>query len=757
MGLCLSKKQQRRQEEQPRNAAKKSGTGKEAAPLAPEAKRAPTTAKPAPSRKATAPRAEEPAADKRTVFVVKAAAAAAAAEVASGGDSDGVKRAPPAPAAPVEEAAKPAVVSRVPVRTSSCTKEEVDAILIQCGRLSRSSSASGKAAASGESGAGHRRYSGSKRSYDFDRERRAGGVDDECDWDRLGGGGAASRPSPRRRTPDRKRSASHESRSGAGSGSRRVSRSPGRRGEGAPAAASSVGVERFARQPGKLVSVPAREKGRAPSPVKAAPAGKRYASPTLRSNSPARAAAVANENAGVQPTHGPSLSRSSSRKADHSPYRRNPMSELDENALANIHHTTNTGKPQNQKKPIESVAAVSQRLGERSQITKDKQETAEEAVASDTKAPSARMNATHTVSIVADSVVNNTRAGPGCRSSRRSSRDFDHSGSSFAFMEDAVAPDTRAPSSKINATHSVNIVAESVASTKAGPVGRSSRRSSRDFDHAFLNEAMASETKAPSSRMNATHTVSIVSESVASQKAGPAGRSSRRSSRDFDHNGNSYASLLLEDIQSYHQQNASDTAAAAPAFSLPACVSKACSILEAVADLNSSPSENRSFDLDRSADDKGSANMSCYSAGKAAGAGTHVVESELVVKDDLMEPSLHKYVSVRDIRGEAEPQESAGSNSFAGNPWTCSWEPNSVDSTERTWTASQSNSDDAEQRSGGTVGTPEQSWQSKQESGGRPRLGSAGSAQLGHGGAHRGGGSVARSDARTASANSSSA
>uniref|UniRef100_A0A453CGJ0 Uncharacterized protein n=1 Tax=Aegilops tauschii subsp. strangulata TaxID=200361 RepID=A0A453CGJ0_AEGTS len=653
MGLCLSKKQQRRQEEQPRNAAKKSGTGKEAAPLAPEAKRAPTTAKPAPSRKATAPRAEEPAADKRTVFVVKAAAAAAAAEVASGGDSDGVKRAPPAPAAPVEEAAKPAVVSRVPVRTSSCTKEEVDAILIQCGRLSRSSSASGKAAASGESGAGHRRYSGSKRSYDFDRERRAGGVDDECDWDRLGGGGAASRPSPRRRTPDRKRSASHESRSGAGSGSRRVSRSPGRRGEGAPAAASSVGVERFARQPGKLVSVPAREKGRAPSPVKAAPAGKRYASPTLRSNSPARAAAVANENAGVQPTHGPSLSRSSSRKADHSPYRRNPMSELDENALANIHHTTNTGKPQNQK--------------------------------------------------------------------------------------------------------SVNIVAESVASTKAGPVGRSSRRSSRDFDHAFLNEAMASETKAPSSRMNATHTVSIVSESVASQKAGPAGRSSRRSSRDFDHNGNSYASLLLEDIQSYHQQNASDTAAAAPAFSLPACVSKACSILEAVADLNSSPSENRSFDLDRSADDKGSANMSCYSAGKAAGAGTHVVESELVVKDDLMEPSLHKYVSVRDIRGEAEPQESAGSNSFAGNPWTCSWEPNSVDSTERTWTASQSNSDDAEQRSGGTVGTPEQSWQSKQESGGRPRLGSAGSAQLGHGGAHRGGGSVARSDARTASANSSSA
>ncbi|EEC82182.1 hypothetical protein OsI_26306 [Oryza sativa Indica Group] len=39
---------------------------------------------------------------------------------------------------------------------------------------------------------------------------------------------------------------------------------------------------------------------------------------------------------------------------------------------------------------------------------------------------------------------------------------------------------------------------------------------------------------------------------------------------------------------------------------------------------------------------------------------------EVVVKDELMESSLHKYVFVRDIHGEAEPQESGGSNSFAG-------------------------------------------------------------------------------------------
>lgn len=566
-----------------------------------------------------------------------------------------------------------------------------------------------------------------------------------------------SRPSPRRRTPERKRSASHERTSGGGgNGSRRVSRSPGRRGDAAPAAVSSAGVERVARPPGKMVSVPAREKGRAPSPVK------RYPSPTLRSNSPARAAAVANENAGVQPTHGPSLSRSSSRKADHSPYRRNPMSELDENTLVNKdentlvnnQHSNNSGKPR--KKPMESAAVVPQKLAERAKeqapscrISKEKPEIVEEAVASlGAKAPSARMNATHIVSIVAESVVN-----PRDRSWRRSSRDFD--------LEDAVASDTKAvaPSSRMKATHSVSIVADPKA---AGPTGRSSRRASRDFDHnngssnAFLDEAatMASDIKAPSSRMNATHSVSIVAESVANNPKA-AGRSSRRSSRDFDHNGNSYASLLLEDIQSYHQQKAGDAAAPAPAFSLPACVSKACSILEAVADLNSSSEEDRSFELDRSADDMGSINVSCYSGKGPATAGTHVVESEVVVKDDLTEPSLHKYVSVRDI----EPQESAGSNSFAGNPWTrSSWEPNSVDSTGRTWTVSQSDDSDDDVEDRGTVSTLEQSWQSEQEPSACPRIGSASNAQLGRGtGAHRGSSSVltGRSDVRTVSVNSS--
>ena len=347
MGLCFSKKQQaKRRDGQPSNDAKKSGgrkSGRDAdAKMAPQAK-APG---PAPTKKAVA-RPEEPAADKRTVFVVKAAAAAAAAEVAAAakGGFEGAEAKRPAP--PEEEAARPVAVGRAPVRTSSCTKEEVDAILIQCGRLSRSSSASGKAP-SGEHGGGHRRYAGSKRSYDFDHERRGGGDADECDWGREGA--AASRPSPRRRTPERKRSASHDGRTGGGSGSRsrRVSRSPGRRADVAPAAGSSGTAERGARQqPGKMVSVPARDKGRAPSPVKAASSGKRYPSP--RSNSPARAAAAGNENAGVQPTHGPSLSRSSSRKAEQSPYRRNPMAELDENALGNNHHHNNGSNGKLQK------------------------------------------------------------------------------------------------------------------------------------------------------------------------------------------------------------------------------------------------------------------------------------------------------------------------------------------------------------------------------------------------------------------------
>ncbi|KAI3784383.1 hypothetical protein L1987_43482 [Smallanthus sonchifolius] len=51
----------------------------------------------------------------------------------------------------------------------------------------------------------------------------------------------------------------------------------------------------------------------------------------------------------------------------------------------------------------------------------------------------------------------------------------------------------------------------------------------------------------------------------------------------------SYASLLLEDIHNFHKKN-TNAAMTPPAFALPECVSKACLIMEAVADLNSNTS-----------------------------------------------------------------------------------------------------------------------------------------------------------------------
>lgn len=162
---------------------------------------------------------------------------------------------------------------------------------------------------------------------------------------------------------------------------------------------------------------------------------------------------------------------------------------------------------------------------------------------------------------------------------------------------------------------------------------------------------------------------------------------SRRSSRDLDHilglNADNeaaanYTSLLLEDIQNYHQQRAG--------FSLPACMSKACSILEAVADLNSSSSN-------QSNNDNGQARRRVVLSSKEP-----FLESEVVMKDDLMEPSLHKYISVRDLGGdETEPQESAGSNSFVGQLWPSPWELSSVDSTKRRWNSQANNGKEVEE------------------------------------------------------------
>ncbi|CAL9204370.1 uncharacterized protein LOC103975853 [Musa acuminata AAA Group] len=467
------------------------------------------------------------------------------------------------------------------VRTSSCTKEEVDAILIQCGRLSRSSS--GKA--SDETGIGHRKYSGSKRSYDFDNEKK--GDEEEGEW----GEKPASRPSPRRRTPSRERSGSRER--GSGGGGRRVSRSPGRRSE---VPASSGTPNERSKPPAKMVAVPAREKGRGVSPAASNKRGGeagalRSASP--RSRSPANTTPISNENAAyhVPPPNQPqSLSRSSSRKAEQSPFRRNPMAEIDENALRANQHASIDNKIQKTKEGEERIRKPSQ---SHTQKTSENNVRASKSSSQRNGAAAEFTSATRSNDVQVMS----------CRAKEQET-------------EAAVAGEAIAKASS-KVTESPNLGVEShILKTISGT------RSSRDLDH-------------PSELNQETFL-----------------------------NPNSYASSLLEDIHNYQQQLPKAS------FSLPACVSKACSILEAVADLNSASSENN-----------GSLNGRHQRRGSAS--KVPFVESEIVVKDDLLEPSLHKYVTVRDMRrSDVEPQESAGSNSFMGQPWSSGWEPNSVDSTD---------------------------------------------------------------------------
>ncbi|KAK6127505.1 hypothetical protein DH2020_038749 [Rehmannia glutinosa] len=483
-----------------------------------------------------------------------------------------------------------------PVRTSSCTKEEVDAILIQCGRLSRSSS-TGKAGLSSENGG--RKYSGSKRSYDFDSENGNNAVDGDDDAvarERENRRRERHRHSQgRRRTPSRERekdqaaarSGSRE-RGGSGGGGRRVSRSPNRRSE-SPITTNSSGSNSNSNsnpsaainansRPGKMVSVPAtvsslamdksNNAGGGGGEANAAAAVKRIqvkrnvggdgaavgtrtgASP--RARSPARIR-VSNENQNVnfsqnlQQQQPLSLSRSNSRKAEISPYRRNPLGEIDTNIISQCSQEEELDKEQH---------------------------------------PS------------------------------------------------HVA---------------LNVISSGPENPKNQPITRSrSSRLSRDLD--------------------------INPETLTNP------------------NTSSYTALLLEDIQNFHQKNTPPPAA----FSLPPCVTKACSILEAVADLNSTTGSNLSSPFSSEQMNKSSENNFVKKMTKQE-TKDPIVESEVVVNDDLMEPSFHKYVTVR--RGtsgddeDLEEQESSGSNSFAGSQqhWVSSscWEPNSAESTDR-WTSSSS-------------------------------------------------------------------
>ncbi|KAL2317334.1 hypothetical protein Fmac_031210 [Flemingia macrophylla] len=479
------------------------------------------------------------------------------------------------------------------VRTSSCTKEEVDAILIQCGRLSRSSSA--------------RKYSGSKRSFDFDHCDNENDTTSAEDGLRKGNGSgendAAAESRRRRRSPSRsqgrRRTPSREREQSSGR-ERRVSRSPGRRSSDITANASNGNST--SSRPAKLVSVPATvsslvmdksnncgvgESGTKRITVKrnVGDVGSRSAA-SPRAQSPARVngsvatARVLSEN---QQHQQPSLSRNnSSRKAEQSPYRRNPMSEVDTN-----------GKVQQNKPKIEAEAI---------------------------QKPNGRVGLEKGV------IVN-------CKTKEQ-------------HEEESLVPTMK------------KMVPSGVDNIKPQGLTRSrSSRRSRDLD--------------------------INPEPVVNSS-------------------NSYASLLLEDIQNFHQQNTPSPPPPQqqPSISLPACLTKACSILEAVADLNSTPSSN--FSEDRISPSTQYSIRNEYNAPNHYGKKTvslakdPFIESEVAVSDDVMEPSLHKYVTVKRGGGvDMDDQESSGSNSFTVSSssgqhhWgiSCSsWEPNSADSSD-CWTS----------------------------------------------------------------------
>ncbi|XP_030952807.1 uncharacterized protein At1g65710-like [Quercus lobata] len=558
----------------------------------------------------------------------------------------------------------------VGVRTSSCTKEEVDAILIQCGRLSRSSS--GKAASSSASASADRgrKYSGSKRSYDFDRcenevvaavddvQKKANVIDDLCLEDERRNHHRqrhrqSSRPSSssqgRRRTPSREREKDQQQRSS--SRERRVSRSPGRRSSetSTPASTTTVGATHTygngTNRPGKMVSVPATVSSLVMDKSNnAAPAGESATGTSVkrisvrrnagsdaamaasrgaaspRSQSPARAnGKISNDN------QQPSLSRSSSRKAEHSPYRRNPLSEIDTNSLAYPQPPNNNSKVQNRnKRETEEGIVLNQKPN--AEIINSSNNRAVHGTNNKTSNRGALDNQVVTVNCIQKEQL------------VEEARDQQPSATGHVTIKTVVASGAE------------NLKPQAITRSRSG-------RRSRDLD---LN----SETL-----LNPT---------------------------------SSYAALLLEDIQNFHQK--SNT----PSVSLPACVTKACSILEAVADLNSTTSSNLScaFSEDRKSPTYQS-NREAYNFALGATLvgkrveGTKdpfVVESEVAVTDDVTEPSFHKYVTVR--RGGAlvgaadmEDQESSGSNSFvAGGQqqhWglsSSSWEPNSADSTD-CWTS----------------------------------------------------------------------
>ncbi|KAF7831199.1 uncharacterized protein G2W53_013532 [Senna tora] len=422
----------------------------------------------------------------------------------------------------------------------------------------------------------------------------------------------------RRRTPSRERDQQHQHQRSS-SRERRVSRSPGRRSSetsnptstnpASAIASNNNNNSNSTARPGKMVSVPPTVSSLAMDKSNNGGGGAESAATTgmkkisvkrnigdngmvgsrsaasPRSQSPARANGNGNSAnckalGDNQQQQQPSLSRSSSRKADQSPYRRNPLSDIDPNSLAYPQSASN------KKQNIDVNDNTKNRTRGVSVNCKPKEQQQEEEV------------------------------------------------KGHSSMIEHVVVKTVVPS---------GVVVDNLKPSQTLTRSRSSRRS-RDLDH--LNpEALLLNPE------------------------------------------QSYTSLLLEDIHNFHQKT---TTSSTPSVPLPACVTKACSILEAVADLNSTTSSNLSGPFTYE---------STMNLKRVTDTKDPFVESEVAVHDDVMEPSFHKYVTVK--RGgsvvgaggvDMEDQESSGSNSFTVSGqqnWglsSSSWEPNSADSTD-CWTS----------------------------------------------------------------------
>ncbi|KAK4409449.1 hypothetical protein Sango_0017900 [Sesamum angolense] len=518
-----------------------------------------------------------------------------------------------------------------PVRTSSCTKEEVDAILIQCGRLSRSSS-TGKAALSSE-----KKYSGSKRSYDFDNENG------KSDGNNADGDDEAVARERENRRRERHRQSQGRRRTPKGRETRRGSSGP----EAEKEAAAVVGGE-----PGKMVSVPATVTSLAMD--KSANCGGSSGGGGEGNGVAGVKRIQVKRNVGGDGAVGT--------RTGASPRARSPARARASNENQNVNMS------QNQQQPI-SLSRSNSRKAESSPIE-------------------------GTLLVRLTTMLSHRR------------KQILECSLEVCIFQDLLSCIRPAPVQKPNSENKTVQGTENRINTSSSLANVNCKNQEQQL--------MGEEMKALYGGIAGHVALNVISSGPENPKPHAVARSrSSRLSRDLDinpetpsnPNTSSYTALLLEDIQNFHQKSNPP-----PAFSLPPCVTKACSILEAVADLNSSTSSNLSsvFSEDRrknpvteqmnkSNENKSSSGVNLVGKTKPE-IKDPILESEIMATDDLMEPSFHKYVTVR--RGtsggdDLEEEESSGSNSFVGSQqqWVSSscWEPNSAESTDR-WTSSSSRS-----------------------------------------------------------------